>query len=302
MSIEHNTLGNATTKSHGIAWQTVSNLTNLFALTLSADDASQRKVIINSGDGSLWMPTGTSTRTDLRLLNTSPRSFDIAYAFMDDMDYPATTPFTTGAVLPFSGLAVVVSGAGSGAAPVAPTGDDEIGVFQITTGTTTTGIGGLSKRFGVNAGHKFTAQSYGVHDTRLRINTLSTAAQEFTCFIGYDVSGAADRFGFLYDRAQSVNWLYVTKASGVETATDTAIPVTAGLIQRFTNVKPNGESAAYGYIDGALVTSGSGQSTNFPSARIGMHIAMTKSAGGTARTADVDWVRGLFCYGGARAT
>ena len=57
----HNTLGNNATESHGPLWQTVANAAALTALTIAAGDVSQRKLILQTDTGQLWVCTAAGT-------------------------------------------------------------------------------------------------------------------------------------------------------------------------------------------------------------------------------------------------
>lgn len=57
---EHHTIGNDVIHSHGILWQTVANNAALLALTIVSEDVTQRKVILQSDTGQLWVPTATT--------------------------------------------------------------------------------------------------------------------------------------------------------------------------------------------------------------------------------------------------
>lgn len=57
----HNTLGNNATESHGPLWQTVANNAALVALTIAAGDVSQRKLILQTDTGQLWVCTAAGT-------------------------------------------------------------------------------------------------------------------------------------------------------------------------------------------------------------------------------------------------
>lgn len=71
MTIEHNLLGNNDTKSHGILWKTVANAAALAALNIAADDVAQRKVVLQSDTGQLWVPITTGLGASFLNLLTS---------------------------------------------------------------------------------------------------------------------------------------------------------------------------------------------------------------------------------------
>jgi hypothetical protein len=241
----------------------------------------------------LWTQLSTSN-IDWHAIGLWPRDVNLAEAFWDDMQYSVAP---TG-VLPFSGMSLLTSGAGSSVAPTAAVTSDEIGLMRYSTGTTATGAAGLSKRFGTNEGQILSLQSFGVADDRIKLTALSTAAQEYNYFSGWD-AGANDRAGLLYDRTRSVNWLVTTINGGVSTFTDSGVAVAAGLQIRLVTVKLPGELGIRCLIQGAGVVGL--QTSNFPTARIARASLLSSTVGGTTKTADTDWAGGVFDFGGGRS-
>jgi len=234
-----------------------------------------------------------------KMLGHYPQNINVVYAFHDDLTYSAL-PSGTLLLLPHSGLALSNSNGGS-VGTTAPVFQSEIGLLRGTTSGNAAGTAGLSMRFGVNAGVICSDQSFAYVDVRVKLTQLWTSAQRFTFFVGMDID-SNNRFGMLYDGSQSDNWLAVNVNAGVSAGSviDTGQAVVAGLQTRVSTWKLPGELGSHFALGGAEVVGPGPLTTNFPTARIALNTTIVSSLGGTAKTADWDWVAGIFDYGGGR--
>jgi hypothetical protein len=201
--------------------------------------------------------------------------------------------FTGGTTAGENNWLPVASGAGAGVSiATQPTQDARRhGVMTMSTGTTTTGRcsyhNGLTNFIYGNNGSLF-------FDVVCKIDTLSTAAQEYTLEIGLgDNTGAtADQTNgiyFKYDRTISTNWLIVTSNGGVRTTTITSIAVTTNWTYLRIFLDQTNSQIIF-YVDSA--TAGT-ITTNIPvdvTDIMGNLFKIRKTAGTTARTLHVDSV------------
>ena len=186
----------------------------------------------------------------------------------------ANTPVNATTIGP-SGWRFIASGSGSAIVTTTANTATLVGAFTISSGTTTTGFGGLESSFiggtadggwtmvpGVNVDYEFEA--------RIAAPVLSTGAQEFAINCGFSKQRAtsqktpADGILFVYDRTSgtsALNWLAVCSTSSTATTVDTGVVVTAAQYYRLKIVHDAGDSTVRFYIDGALVAS---ISTNVP--------------------------------------
>jgi hypothetical protein len=75
MAIEHNLLANSITKSHGVVWQAVADAAALASMSIAAIDVAQRKIVLQSDTGQLWVPVSTTpTFTPLNNLTVSTQT------------------------------------------------------------------------------------------------------------------------------------------------------------------------------------------------------------------------------------
>lgn len=91
MTIEHHLLANNITKAHGVVWQTVADSAALAALTISAEDVSQRKIVLQTDNGVLWVPV-TVLPTFQKLFLPSTGDYVLSQIGNDSL-----VPGTTGA-------------------------------------------------------------------------------------------------------------------------------------------------------------------------------------------------------------
>jgi len=230
-------------------------------------------------DGTYLYFTPAGTRRPLAYmndLNFDPKNFSF---FFDDFETQATTGLVWTATNATGTQAV---------ATVVPT-DNASGVLTFSTAGAANGRACLYKSltgFILGLG-EFTFEA------RVRIVTLSTAAQEFAFAVGlHDATAkvAVDGVYFIYDRAVSgVNWQCETSNNSARTRSDSGVAVVAGDWVRLKCVVNAAGTSAQFYINDVLVAT---NNANIPTAAgrvTGPRILMLKSAGTTARTADVDY-------------
>jgi hypothetical protein len=186
------------------------------------------------------------------------------------------------------------SASGTGAqltALVGLTSGNSSGRAVLTLGTTTTGRAAILTATLTHALGAGAAQFV----LKGAMESLSDATDTFVQRLGLMDSVSAEPTNGCYFRyTHSVNsgkWECVTRAAGVETATDSGITAVAGT-ERNWQIKVNaaGTSVEF-YIDGTLKQT---HSTNIPTARIGFAAAAIRSAGTAAKNAlgmDLIYVR-----------
>jgi hypothetical protein len=185
------------------------------------------------------------------------------------------------------------SGAGAGASSAAPP-VGRIGIVQLSTGTTATGVSAAQTDMAM------AELGNGRHRLRwdVALQALSDGTETFTTRVGFIDSAAAestDAVMFRYNHAvNGGKWECVTRSNGVETATDSGVvpnPGSAAANYQVFEIEVNAAatSAAF-YINGNLVGT---IATNIPAGagrRLGIGAFMLKSAGLTARTMSLDLV------------
>ncbi len=188
------------------------------------------------------------------------------------------------------GLAASFAGVGSGFTNEDNDGSSRVGIGDLRTGTD---VGGTSA---VLTSPTILRFGGGVH--RLRWDcfqtSLSDGTNTFTLRIGFIDSPSAEPTDGVYFRyTHSVNsgeWQAVTRAAGVETATDTN--VAAILTWAFFEIEVNaaGTSAAF-YINGVLVAT---NTTNIPTGAnlTGIGVSAIKTAG----AANIEFRVDLMAY------
>ncbi|MFA6567732.1 MAG: hypothetical protein WCS96_05925 [Victivallales bacterium] len=304
-------------------WTLSSNL-NLDSDTLVIDQANNRVGIgTNSPTAVLQLKAGTASAAPLKLTSgislTAPEDGAVEYdgvnlyvtptsltrksvSFVDDAvidprtfsyffdDFETAT--TTGIVWTAGNTGTTIGN--QTVATVTPT-DNAQGVLTFSTRTAANGGSSLYRsQTGLILGKgEFT------FETRVKVNALSTAAQEFAFAAGLHDSplntakNAVDGVYFIYDRLVSgTNWQCVTSNNSTRTTTNSGVLVTAGdWVRLEAVVNADGTSVTY-YIDDMSVAT---ITTNIPTAAgrvTGSRILLLKSAGTQAKTVSVDyWYR-----------
>lgn len=173
--------------------------------------------------------------------------------------------------------------------------ENAFGVVAISTATSATGVGYISKTNVTNAYLIGGGNSYRVRFRAAIQSALSNGTDTFTIRIGFNdnpaVSGDAND-GAYFRYTHSVNggkWQAVTRVGGVETSEDTGIAPVADVYQIFEiRINANGSQVDF-YIDNVLTND---ITTNIPTGESNLTTIISKiekSAGTTARLLLVDW-------------
>lgn len=184
------------------------------------------------------------------------------------------------------GMVASVSGTSASVADEDNTGSGRIGIGNCRTGTETTGRAGVVTR--VNT------LRFGGGRHRLRwdaqLASLSDGTDTFTTRLGFldSVTGEPSN-GAYFRYTHSVNggeWQAVTRAAGVETATDTNVAATTSFASFEIEVNTAGTSVAF-FIGGVLVAT---NTTNIPTGGnlTGIGASHIKSAGTNTREFRMD--------------
>lgn len=161
------------------------------------------------------------------------------------------------------------TGAGSG---VLSAETASIGVGTLATGTTTTGTAGLRKG---NPRQQLLGGVY-VMEARVRLPVLATTEEAYAAVVGWGVDATPSVLGFSYSQA-SANWHFGGSDTGVAATANTWTTLRA-------EVSPTRRRA---WVNGVLVHSSDAAP---PSDDVAPHLRITKSAGTTARTLELDYV------------
>lgn len=125
---------------------------------------------------------------------------------------------------------------------------------------------------------------------RARVSAAATGGQDYDAYIG--VTSQVDQTGpgvgaYFYHSSADSSWIARTKQAGT-TSTDTAIAVPAATFQTFQIEFDADCTSVQFFIDGTLVAT---HTANIPTAVVAPSFGITKTAGSTSITLDVDYVR-----------
>lgn len=191
---------------------------------------------------------------------------------------------------------------GTGAQTAAQTNNvvGRVGLVRSSTGVATTGRSAPTTGIAI----KFSGASW-FFEMDVNITTLSTVGEEFAFVCGFfdafTASTQTDAACFLYDRLPSATgataatyWQTLTAQNGSRTYNTslTQTTVNAGQWYRLRIEVNAGATSVAFYIDGVLVSTHTG---NIPGSGrdLGFGWLIVKSAGTTARTADIDFIEVL---------
>lgn len=170
------------------------------------------------------------------------------------------------------------------------------GVVQGSTGTTATGWAALGTVNTPNS-FRFDGTTKSIVMTKLYIDTLRDGTDDYRILFGFtdgvgNGTTGSDGAYFLYSSA-SANWQIVTKNNSVATTNTSSVTVNA-LTTYILEVEFDGTGFIF-YINGVNVNPSSGApiTTNIPitsGRECGLGVIITKTAGTTARTVNVDWM------------
>ena len=246
-------------------------------VTLAADAGLSAEQILGVGDG-LALTNATIT----------PDLIDRArkrVGFIEDFFGYADATQQLGSV-----MAGNITGAGASVDSIPVTEAGVFGVWQLTTGTTTTGASGISTG---DLSAFSLGQGSATFEALIKIPVLSVVGDEYIFRIGFmdSVTGSpTDGVIFSYDRLTNVNWLKLTKSFGTPTQTATSVPVTTtGWTRMKIVVNAAGTSVEF-FINGTSVGTAT---TNIPvgaGRELTTASSIVKSAGTTPRTAKIDYI------------
>jgi hypothetical protein len=162
-----------------------------------------------------------------------------------------------------------------------------LGVYLISTGTTTTGRATFTlSTDSILVGGGVTRVDMVVH-----LANLSDATDEFTVTLGFgDNTGSGgnlDGVYFEYVRTTSVNWRANCRSNGSTTAITSSVPVSVGWVKLSFEINATGTSVEF-FIDGSSIGI---TTTNIPTGAgrfVGPLLKTEKSAGTNARGVSID--------------
>ena len=155
-----------------------------------------------------------------------------------------------------------VSGTGADVTNLAVSELGVYGVWQLTTGTTTTGKSAI---IAGNADSFSLGQGIATFEAYVKIPTLSTVGEEFIVRIGFmdsTTGGSTNGVYMIYDRLTSLNWKLNTTAVSTSTTTASTTAVGTGWVRLKIVVNAAGNSVSF-FVNGTQV-SGSPITTNIP--------------------------------------
>lgn len=255
------------------------------------------KVLTSDADGdATWETPGSGSAGSIRLTK---------FEFFTDF---VSAPISNGsAIVGPSEAALIVSGTGATASvnttsPVA----NRPGVVTISAGTTTSGYAAIFAGAGLRA-----AGGAWIFETAVRIPTLSTSGERFVIKAGLlnEITAIPEinAISFVYDEggvgtgsAATANWQYLASDNTTRTYVTSSIAVAANTwIKLRIEINAAATSAQF-YVDG--VSAGAPITTNIPGStrNLNLVVAIFKSAGTTARTADWDYLYGDLTFTSAR--
>lgn len=213
--------------------------------------------------------TGGATIRALRLAETfdPANKFELYFDFVNSLS-SCFTSFTLN----------------SGTVAAIPSETQSPGIIQMATvAATGTGLIYGNTSYLVDTG-PFTAKF------RARVSAAATGGQDYDAYIG--VTSQVDQTGpgvgaYFYHSSADSSWIARTKQAGT-TSTDTAIAVPAATFQTFQIEFDADCTSVQFFIDGTLVAT---HTANIPTAVVAPSFGITKTAGSTSITLDVDYVR-----------
>lgn len=241
--------------------------------------------------GTLAAPTDAIPGTFLTNTGTTPQWFDPRNQMLiwDDFltDVNSSGNGNTTFIHNFSGTGATATPNASG---VVDSGHP--GVLQMTPGTTTTGSSEL--RYGANNNNAWPIIIGGGQITIIwvvKLDQLSNGTDTFVVRFGLgNANNGGDPPSGIYfegDANANANWLIKTAKASSRTATASNSAIDTNWHTYMIQANAAASSIAY-YIDGTQVNV-SPLATNIPTAQIGPFIMITKSAGTTAVTMEVDY-------------
>lgn len=228
---------------------------------------------------------------------TSGTDPSVVFDQVFDMNY-AVASQTTAAVVA-SQVYCDMTGTNSNVQFPATSGDNARGTAICSTGTTTTGRSGIYAITDASGAASFTQTATGafIFEARASLATLSDGTNTYTAGIGVSsnvfysfVTGSSAGYYFKYTHGtNSGKWQAVTDNGSTQTATDTGVTASTGYALFRIEVNSANSSVTF-YINGTLVATNT--TTIYTSSNpLLIGSGLLKSAGTTARTIEVDYLR-----------
>jgi len=246
-------------------------------------------------------PTITMGTTALAGLRSDPRRTPNDWVeWLTDFDQQVAAPATSATMPgPFGGIFSIGAGA---AISVASSSATKFGVFTLSTGTATASGATVSLVAASGRPLFWQTEMYIEGDFIFTgPNALSDGTNTYRTMVGVAATtgvAATDGVWIEYTQATDTHWLAVCRASSSST-TQAGPTVTINQTYRWRWVKYAGETSVHFYCDGTEV--GTGVAGAPTGASLTPNITIIKSAGGTARTFDIDYYKIGVGYPNRRA-
>lgn len=276
---------------------------NTVLANATASAASPTAVALNAsellGRGSTGNVSAITLGTGLSMsgavLSSTGSDASTEFDQIFDMNY-AVASQTTSAVVA-SEVYVDMTGTSSSVQFPATSGDNARGTATCSTGTTTTGRAGIYAMCDTSGQGSFTPTGTGafIFEARVKLTTLSDGTNTYICAVGSN-QGVHSAFpgnnGYYFRYTHGTNsgkWQAVTDTGSLQTSTDTGVIADTSYAIFRIEVNAANTSVAF-YINNTLVAT---NTTNIPSSSSICNIGagLLKSAGTTARTIEVDYLR-----------
>lgn len=218
-------------------------------------------------------------------------------AFFDNYDdfIGGVSTFTTTAteVGRFAGIGAGTGASGQAGTYLVNTTEKPLGVYQIDTGTTSTGRAILGSTDGASV---IPANGQAVFLCRIAVESLSTGTDEYQIFAGFQDSVGAtnvtDGVYWQYVRTSSTSWQGATANNSTRTITGAAGPtVDTNYIWLGIYINPTWSRATYFYSTDSRTWTMAGEiTTNLPTAArsTGLGITINKTVGTNQRNCSID--------------
>ncbi len=202
-----------------------------------------------------------------------------------DTDFMTRAVYTTNGASLDDTLTTVTAGTGSQVGPTTGVAGRP-GIVRLTTGTTNTGIGGVANQLdSIVLGGSNTWDITGA----VSLATLSDGTDTYLATFGFRDSAATNGCSIQYKHdVNSGKWQGVCTSAGSSTTCDTTVTAAASTWYKLKiSVNAAANSVVFS-VNGT--TCSSPITTNIPTAGIGFLALISKTAGTTSRTMDIDYM------------
>jgi hypothetical protein len=245
--------------------------------------------LLYDGVDSLWQPLATSGGIGYGAF------FDLVEDFLT---VSSTFNNTTTEVGRLIGAGSGTGAQGQTVTTLVNTTERPLGVYEITTGTTTTGKSTLGTGTAVTYASIIPTFGQAIFLCRIAVGALSTATDEYQIYAGFQDAFAGtnvtDGVYWVYNRVASTSWQGATAAASTRTTTGAAGPtVDTTFIWLGIYINPTWTRATYFYSQNSLNWTIAGeQTTNLPTSAqtTGMGVVINKSAGTVSTNCLVDFI------------